>query len=435
MLGVSAVGRILSACCLTIVAACGGGPRPPGEGSAGSPPLASGAAGGVVVAGAAGSANGSGGSGGAGGWGDVGGSAGTEPTGAAGSAAGGGGSGAGPGLTAVEAVASMGKGFNLGGMFENGVHAPSLELARAKIDAYYAKGFRHVRVPVTWTEPVGGSALVADPTIGTVDRAHPRLAALEQVVDYALSRPEFYVVLNAHHEATLKTENRAAVLEQLWHDIGEIFGQRDHRLLFELLNEPHIEGGLPMPEIDLRAMSGKAYAAIRALDPRRLVVIGGNQWFAAQEMASSWPHLDDVGGGDDAYLLATFHHYDPWTFCGDDQGSYADAWTDADVTGPFEVMRAWADGAGQGMPFFVGEWGVGWGSRYDAMECNNVRLWYQTLGSEVAPEEEVPTSVWDDGGWFAIYDHGTNAFANDLADCILGSCDWNGTERFNDGCW
>ena len=46
----------------------------------------------------------------------------------------------------------------------------------------------------------------------------------------------------------------------------------------------------------------------------------------------------------------------------------------------------------------------------------------------------MPTSVWDDGGWFKIFDHGTGSYANNLIDCISGDCAWDGTERFNSGC-
>ena len=134
-----------------------------------------------------------------------------------------------------------------------------------------------------------------------------------------------------------------AVLEQLWKDIADIFRDRGHRLLFEILNEPHTADGSDMPAVDLRSMTGLAYDQIRAVDSERIVLFGGNQWFGAHEVPEVWTNLDEVGGGSDAYLMVTFHHYDPWTFCGDSQGTYDDAWTDANQS----------------------EWGVGWGSRYD----------------------------------------------------------------------
>jgi endoglucanase len=342
------------------------------------------------------------------------------------------------GLTARQAAAQMGRGFNLGQMFDNTQHPRTLAAARAKIDAYYARGFRNVRIPITWTEAVGGDRLVTDPNVGQVDRSHPRLAVITQVIDHALSKPGLFVIINAHHERALKTSSRSWVLERLWQDISDIYRTRDHRLIFEILNEPHREDAAhsEMPAADLRAMTGRAYARIRAVDPRRIVVIGGNQWFHYTEMARVWPHLNDVGGGNDAYVMATFHHYDPWTFCGDGQGDYADAWTSSNISQPMDTMKAWADGVGRGMPVFIGEWGVGWGSRYPTMDCNNIRLWYQMFHRDIAGPRGMPTSVWDDGGWFGIFDHARNDFANNLVDCIAtGTCPWNTGERFNGACY
>jgi aryl-phospho-beta-D-glucosidase BglC (GH1 family) len=334
----------------------------------------------------------------------------------------------------VNAASNMGMGFNLGQMFENTQHPPTLAAASPKIDAYYDRGFRLVRVPVTWTEHAQGDLLVNDATVGDVDRAHPRLQALTQVIDYALSKPDMYVVVNAHHEKALKTEGRSAVLERLWADIADIFRERDYRLIFEILNEPHRDDSSAMPPETLRDMTGKAYAQIRAVDAERLVVIGGNQWFGAAEMAATWPDLSVVGGGQDAFVMATFHHYDPWTFCGDNQGTYDDAWTEENLAGPMDTMLAWSTSVGNGMPIFIGEWGVGWGSRYDTLDCNNIRLWYERLHQEHAAPKGMPTAVWDDGGWFKIYDHAANVYTNDLIDCIAGTCTSSDTERFNAGC-
>lgn len=336
-------------------------------------------------------------------------------------------------ITALDAAARMGLGFNLGQMFENVQHSATLEAARPKLDAYYARGFRTVRIPVTWTEHPEGDLLVHDAMVGEVDREHPRLEQLIEIVDEALSRPDMFVILDAHHEKALKTESRSAVLEQLWDDIAEIFADRSHRLIFEILNEPHRDDDSPMPAADLREMTSRAYARIRAVDEERIVVIGGNQWFDATEMAAVWPDLDGVGNGEDPFVMATFHHYDPWSFCGDNQGTYDDPWTASDIETPMETMLSWAGDVGRGMPVFIGEWGVGWGSRYDVMDCNNIRLWYQTMVGENAAPRGLPTVVWDDGGWFKIFDHQTDEFANDLVDCILGSCAWTG-DRHNEGC-
>lgn len=335
--------------------------------------------------------------------------------------------------TARQAADAMGHGFNLGQMFDNSQHPPTLAVARPKIDAYYARGFRTLRIPVTWTEDVGGSAL-AHPDTGFLNRNSPRLLQLEAVVDYALAQPGLYVVINAHHETRLKDDGRADVLAQLWADISDVFGDRDGRLLFEILNEPHLSNHQPMSPDTLRSMTGAAYARIRRADPRRVVVIGGNQWFGAAEMAATWPNLDAVGGGRDPYVMATFHHYSPWTFSGDHQGDYADPWTDDDIASPMEVMAKWSSTTGNGMPIFIGEWGVGWKSRLNEMDCNNIRHWYARFDAVHAKAFRMPTAVWDDGGWFQVYDHDTNSFPSNLIDCIGGACTWSGHERFNPAC-
>lgn len=340
--------------------------------------------------------------------------------------------------TAQQAAVDMGAGFNLGNVFEGNQNASTFALSKPKIDAYYAKGFRNVRIPITWTENIDGTRL-ANQLTGVVDRNHPRLAQIQQTVDYALSLPGMHVVINAHHETGLKDNSgtRGAVFERLWQDITDIFGNRDSRLMFQLLNEPHLSEAFdqgPMPVANIRALSGRAYNRIRAVNPQRIVMIGGDQWFGSWELPRVWPNLDPVGGGNDPYVMASHHHYEPFTFSGQD-GNHAMAWTNATIEGPFNTTSSWANTVGNGMPIYVSEWGVGWAKNKATMSCNNIRLWYQEMHSDHAVSRGYPTAVWDDGGWFKIFDHGTNSFNNNLVDCITGQCAWTGTARFNSGCY
>lgn len=339
----------------------------------------------------------------------------------------------GNGITANEAAAAMGAGFNLGQMFDNDQHSPTLNEAKGKIDAYYALGYRNVRIPVSWTIEIDGSRL-ADAN-GVVDRNNGRLAELIKVVDYALALQDLYVVINTHHEAVIKDNNQAAVLEQLWDDISSIFSDRSYRLLFEILNEPHLSNSSAMAPANLRAMTGRAYDKIRARNPNRIIIIGGNQWFGAQEMALTWPNLEEVGGGNDQYLMSTFHHYNPWEFHG--LGNLDTNWTSAHITDPINTMKSWAESVGQGMPIYIGEWGTNWEQYKSEMDCNNIRAWYAALHSQYAAPEGIPTAVWDDGGWFKIYDHATDSFNNNLYECIIGgACDYSADDnnRINSAC-
>lgn len=343
---------------------------------------------------------------------------------------------AGQPIAATHAAAAMGAGFNLGQMFDNTQHPRTFAAAQPKIDAYYDLGYRNLRIPITWTDTVGGDRLVNDPDLGDLNWDHPRLNEITQVIDYALSLEGMYVTINAHHERDLKNDNKWWVLERLWLDIATKFGDRDYRLMFQLLNEPHLNNGEAMPPGNLRFMSGKAYDMIRAVNPERIIIIGGNQWFAAHEMATVWPNLEPVGGGEDPYVMASFHHYNPWEFSGDNQADYAYPWTEEHLSSPFETMLEWSRSAGNNMPIYVSEWGVGWQSVLPTMDCNNIRKWYAQLHYHQAAVRGVPTSVWDDGGWFRIFDHGSHEFNNELAICLIeGECDWSGSERFNMGCY
>ena len=338
--------------------------------------------------------------------------------------------------TANALASMMGLGVNIGQVFESiGANPPEFDPVRAKIDAYYELGFRTFRLPVTWTAAIEGRALVPDPNLGQVDTSHPRLAVIQALVDYILSQDDTVVILNAHHEANIKDNQSAAVLERLWGDIALIFQSRSHRLIYELLNEPHDSSGGAMPAAVLRDMSSRAYAQIRSLDPKRTIVISGNQWGGAWELNATWPSLAGVGDGLDPYLMATFHHYDPWTeFHSEDAPNRAYPFTDDTLRNPMRTADEWRQQLGVDLPIYIGEWGVGWGKKQTTMDCNNIRLWYQSF-PEAAQEFGMPTQVWDDGGWFEIFNYGTGAFSNNLSECITGNCDWQGSERFNQACY
>lgn len=48
---------------------------------------------------------------------------------------------------------------------------------------------------------------------------------LTQVIDYALAKPGMYVILNAHHEETIKAGNQASVLATLWTELSMLCGE------------------------------------------------------------------------------------------------------------------------------------------------------------------------------------------------------------------
>jgi len=125
----------------------------------------------------------------------------------------------------------------------------------------------------------------------------------------------------------------------------------------------------------------------------------------------------------DPYVMATFHHYDPWTFCGDNLGTYDDNWTDTNLSSPMDTMLAWSQSTGKGMPVYIGEWGVGWGITRN-QEASPPRSGTMAAGSRcgipapsrgtttlptasqgpatgTAPNASIPTASDDRGVWLS----------------------------------
>ncbi len=89
---------------------------------------------------------------------------------------------------------------------------------------------------------------------------------------------------------------------ELWSAIARHFvGRLDDMLAFELLNEIVLPDSGPWNKLVKRTI-----ARIRSIDPRRLIVVGGNYYNSASELQN----LDAI---EDANILYTFHYYLPLT--------------------------------------------------------------------------------------------------------------------------
>jgi endoglucanase len=155
------------------------------------------------------------------------------------------------------------------------------------IQAIAARGFDHLRLPITWENHI-----MPDGSIYA-----PWLRRVQQVVDWALDAG-LYVVINTHHERgtpdsfyqlidTGRMAEAGAWLTNVWTQIAAHFRDYDHRLLFEPMNEPHrqVQGGwiwYPFPNVDqilvnnVNALNQLALDTIRASggnNDRRVVML------------------------------------------------------------------------------------------------------------------------------------------------------------------
>ncbi|MEL7160274.1 MAG: glycoside hydrolase family 5 protein, partial [Bacteroidota bacterium] len=215
-------------------------------------------------------------------------------------------------LTPATAVAEMGRGINLGNTLE-----PPQESAwnngpaeESYFDRYVEAGFTNVRIPVRWDQHTGSTPPY------TVDATW--MDRVEEVVDWGLERG-LYVTLNGHHEDWLKNgyanQNLRDRYDAIWRQIVARFRDKSEKLLYEIINEPI---GMSVAQVD--ELNARILGIIRAEEPTRLVIYGGNRWSNAEEL-----YLAAIP--DDDYVIGYFHSYDPWPFAGEarrDWGSAAD---------------------------------------------------------------------------------------------------------------
>lgn len=271
------------------------------------------------------------------------------------------------------ATIPLGKCVNMG----NHLEAPNEgDWGRAIVDADFtiikAAGFDTIRLPVRWSN----HALAAAPY--TIDATF--LARVRHVVDTARGAG-LNVILNLHHYEEMATAPAAHAdrFAGLWKQIAAAFADEPTASVwFELMNEPN--GALN--DSNLKAILTPALAQVRATNPTRPVIIGGQNW-------SGVPSLATLQLPDDANLVVTVHTYDPFNFThqgatwitptpplGRVFGSAADyRELDANLATVRDYMRA------TGRQVFVGEYGT---NDDPAIPLAQRILYYGTVSSAYA---------------------------------------------------
>ena len=281
-------------------------------------------------------------------------------------------------LTPQQAIINMGRGINLGntleppseGFWNNG---PAQE---SYFDRYVEAGFTNVRIPVRWDEHTE----ITPPY--TVQESW--MDRVEQVVDWGLERG-LYVTLNGHHEDWLKNNYSQANQDRydaIWDQIIERFQDKSDLLLYEMINEPK---GLTVAQVD--DLNARLLAKIRAVEPTRIVIYGGNVYANAEQ-------LYDAAIPQDDYIIGYFHSYDPWPFAGEfsrDWGTPADYQA---LSNKMAGAAAWS--AANNVPIHVSEFGARVENDF------NSRMRYYAHYTDLVQLHGFAWSVWDDGGWFGI---------------------------------
>lgn len=196
-------------------------------------------------------------------------------------------------------VFKLTQGVNFGNMLE----APSegawgLTLEERFFDKTAEAGFKHIRLPVSWTHHAAQEAPY------TIDET------FFQRVDWALDQAAqrgISVLLNNHHYDELNADpvgERERALA-IWTQIAERYRSRTRTMHYEILNEPH---GVfnDQPQLWNQHLAD-VLAIIRQRNPNRKVIVGPVGW-------NSIERLDDLVLPKDDDLIVTVHYYSPFPF-------------------------------------------------------------------------------------------------------------------------
>ena len=190
-------------------------------------------------------------------------------------------------LSSVEFVKELGVGWNLGNTFENNLAGyPDTEYGNAivkelgfksreafcevrnqqdiyrgattqkTVDAVYEKGFRLVRIPVSWSNHMGTDGIIRAEWLGRI----------QEVVDYIFKYDDMFAIINimdtpnigAYYLDDAHYEKTKSLVINVWEQVAEAFKDYDERLIFENLNEPlHSKLGWSMSPLTNKAEYGE----------------------------------------------------------------------------------------------------------------------------------------------------------------------------------
>ncbi|MDP5172210.1 MAG: glycoside hydrolase family 5 protein, partial [Bacteroidia bacterium] len=308
----------------------------------------------------------------------------------------------------------------------------TLAAAKPILDAYFAAGMKHVRIPVTWMDRFTATDHLADDN-GNLNTNNTRFKELVKVIDYCIEK-EMYVVINTHHEHWFKdfydgSEPVKTKFSNLWTEIATYFKDYDHHLVFEVLNEP--EGllgewgnGWPDPASATslqrtREANKIGYDAIRAVggnNETRVVMVSTNGQGNEVMVEEVYPSKASLpGGGKDQYLAIQVHSYNPWAFCGQ-TGSNAAFPGNASIEAA--IRKVGTHSRILGVPINYGEFGVGRQTNTAERNTELVRGYYKTF-AQTTLSEGMSYSVWDDRGWFGLINSSGSAFTFQIVPTML----------------
>ena len=343
------------------------------------------------------------------------------------------------GRSSEEIVSKMGLGWNLGNTFDatggNRSNIYSQEtswgnpkVTRELIQAISDRGFKTIRIPVTWMNHIDKNNNYA---------INPEfLARVKEVVDYAYEL-NMFVILNAHHESWINTPKIGEIpssddtgymaigkeLAAVWEQIADYFADYDQHLIFEGMNEPRMQGTDIEWSGNQNAYEGVNYLnqvftyTIRnngkGLNSERCLMIPGYAASSNTDVLKTI-NIPTYGGEPVKNLIVSIHCYSPYDFCLSDNldDFYPD---DKNLTSSIDNVFTAAEELFlfNDIPVVIGETGAT--NTNDNTEARE--RWAAYMGQK-ASEYGIPIVIWDNGS-YGTSNGERHAWIN------RRSCEWN----------
>jgi len=203
------------------------------------------------------------------------------------------------GRSQTHATTELKRGMNFG----DAMDAPNegdwgWSLSAADFKVVHEAGFDHVRVPMRISSHASATPPYA------IDR--PFLRRMDWAIDQALSN-DLAIIIDLHHYVPMMKAPKAHAdrLVGLWRQIATRYRGMPRAVVYEILNEPTDK----LTAEVWNPILARAVAAVRAIDPDRLIIVEGAHWASAKDLRDTLA----VPPGD-PNLIASFHMYAPMYF-------------------------------------------------------------------------------------------------------------------------
>ena len=122
---------------------------------------------------------------------------------------------------------------------------------------------------------------------------------------------KMYIIIDFHNDCNGSSKTNPdieKILLKIWPQIAERYKNSGEYVIYEIMNEPHFSSGNLSSDIaKWNKIQGNVLKAIRAIDTKHTVIVGGADWDSLDTMLKLPDYKDDN-------LIYNFHDYTPFLF-------------------------------------------------------------------------------------------------------------------------